>query len=207
MPLVLPLCEPRASTALTTSWPLTTSPKTTCLPSSHEVTMVVMKNCVRQSHHGNATNLRSVGVRARVRHREQEGLGVLELEVLVCELLAVDRLAAGSVVAGCVREKERTAQSRTEVTALEHCDPSATCKDLGSVLNCGITLRASATTFTSPRTGGSSSPCSRTACVSLDLYVPTDAILAGCLRASVLCTIDERTSSRKFLAVFGTTSS
>lgn len=39
-----PESEPRDSTFLTMSMPETTSPKTTCLPSSHEVTMVVMKN-------------------------------------------------------------------------------------------------------------------------------------------------------------------
>lgn len=35
---------PWASMAFTTSIPSRTSPKTTCLPSSHEVTTVVMKN-------------------------------------------------------------------------------------------------------------------------------------------------------------------
>lgn len=40
-----PESVPTFSTALTTSMPLTTSPNTTCLPSSHEVTSVVMKNC------------------------------------------------------------------------------------------------------------------------------------------------------------------
>jgi hypothetical protein len=37
---------PCASIFLTTSIPSSTSPKTTCLPSSHEVTTVVMKNCL-----------------------------------------------------------------------------------------------------------------------------------------------------------------
>ena len=43
--LVLPEPEPSASILRTMSRPSTTSPKTTCLPSSHEVTIVVMKNC------------------------------------------------------------------------------------------------------------------------------------------------------------------
>lgn len=36
---------PCASISLTTSIPSRTSPKTTCLPSSHEVMTVVIKNC------------------------------------------------------------------------------------------------------------------------------------------------------------------
>ena len=43
-PYSLPESEPWPSIFLTRSWPSTTSPKTTCLPSSHEVTTVVMKN-------------------------------------------------------------------------------------------------------------------------------------------------------------------
>ena len=43
--LGVPSGEPRASTALTTSMPSVTSPKTACLPSSHCVSTVVTKNC------------------------------------------------------------------------------------------------------------------------------------------------------------------
>ena len=46
------------------------------------------------SHHGRDEELRAIGVRSGVSHGEEEGLGVLELEVLVCELLAVDGLSA-----------------------------------------------------------------------------------------------------------------
>eukprot|EP00321_Phaeocystis_globosa_P004453 CAMPEP_0118809554 /NCGR_PEP_ID=MMETSP1162-20130426/354_1 /TAXON_ID=33656 /ORGANISM="Phaeocystis Sp, Strain CCMP2710" /LENGTH=83 /DNA_ID=CAMNT_0006738993 /DNA_START=133 /DNA_END=381 /DNA_ORIENTATION=- len=42
---VSPLWLPTASIALTTSMPLTTLPKTTCLPSSHAVLAVHRKNC------------------------------------------------------------------------------------------------------------------------------------------------------------------
>jgi hypothetical protein len=42
--LVEPLEEPTRSTAWTTSRPSTTWPKTTCLPSNHEVLTVQMKN-------------------------------------------------------------------------------------------------------------------------------------------------------------------
>lgn len=40
------------------------------------------------------TDLAAVGVGAGVGHGQDSGLGVPELEVLVCELLAVDRLTA-----------------------------------------------------------------------------------------------------------------
>ena len=43
--LGVPSGVPRASTALTTSMPSVTSPKTACLPSSHCVSAVVTKNC------------------------------------------------------------------------------------------------------------------------------------------------------------------
>jgi len=42
---VLPDWEPTASMALTTSMPLVTEPKTTCLPSSQSVLTVHKKNC------------------------------------------------------------------------------------------------------------------------------------------------------------------
>ena len=59
------------------------------------------------SHHSGDEELRAVGVRTSVGHREQTRLVVLELEVLVSELGAVDRLAARAVASG-------------EVTTLEH---------------------------------------------------------------------------------------
>ena len=42
----------------------------------------------------------AVGVGTSVGHREQVGLGVLDLEVLVSELFSVDGLATGAVVLG-----------------------------------------------------------------------------------------------------------
>jgi len=56
---------------------------------------------------GGDEELGSVGVRSSVGHREKSGLGVLELEVLVSELLTVDGLSSGTVTLG-------------EVTSLEH---------------------------------------------------------------------------------------
>lgn len=41
----IPDSDPIDSIFLTMFIPSTTSPKTTCLPSNHEVTTVVMKNC------------------------------------------------------------------------------------------------------------------------------------------------------------------
>lgn len=49
----------------------------------------------RSRKRGFSANLGSVGVRASVGHREDARAGVLQGEVLVLELLAVDRLAAG----------------------------------------------------------------------------------------------------------------
>jgi len=56
---------------------------------------------------GAQEELGAIGVRASVCHGEGSRAGVLELEVLICELLAVDGLAAGAVAAG-------------EVTSLAH---------------------------------------------------------------------------------------
>lgn len=70
----------------------------------------MVMNCGSVSLHTSTQNtyeLRAVRVRAGVGHREQTRLVVLEVEVLVSELLAVDRLAARAVAGG-------------EVTALEH---------------------------------------------------------------------------------------
>ena len=57
--------------------------------------------------HRRDEELRAVSTRASVSHREQEGLRVLEGEVLVSELRAVDGLAASAVAA-------------LEIAALEH---------------------------------------------------------------------------------------
>ena len=89
-----PESVPTASTCFTTSIPSTTSPKTTCLPSSHDVTTVVMKNCAAcqllRAHPHEAweaeaeAHLRAVRVRSCVRHREQARLVMPTGEVLVC---------------------------------------------------------------------------------------------------------------------------
>ena len=56
---------------------------------------------------GGDEELGAVGVGTAVGHGEEAGLGVAELVVLICELVAVDGLAASAVAAG-------------EVTALDH---------------------------------------------------------------------------------------
>lgn len=50
-----------------------------------------------RSDDGRDEKLGAVGVGASICHAEEEGLGVLELEVLVREFLAIDRLAAGAL--------------------------------------------------------------------------------------------------------------
>jgi len=52
------------------------------------------------SNNGGDEELRAVSVFASIRHGQKSGLSVLEFEVLVSKLLAVDGLAASSVVAG-----------------------------------------------------------------------------------------------------------
>lgn len=44
--------------------------------------------------------LRSVGILSRVGHAQESRTSVLQLEVLIGELLAVDRLSTGSVAPG-----------------------------------------------------------------------------------------------------------
>lgn len=64
--------------------------------------------------------LRTVRVRATVRHRQRAWLGVLQLEVLVGELGAVDRFAASAVVVGEVATLQHEARNHTvERAALE----------------------------------------------------------------------------------------
>lgn len=50
--------------------------------------------------HGADEELRSVGVCTSVGHRQDAGAGVLQTEVLIGELVAIDRLASSAVVVG-----------------------------------------------------------------------------------------------------------
>jgi hypothetical protein len=49
---------------------------------------------------GGQEELRAVGVGTSVGHREEARTGVLELEVLIGELVAIDRLATSAITAG-----------------------------------------------------------------------------------------------------------
>jgi hypothetical protein len=63
--------------------------------------MVVMKNCDPLLCYVSDVRLRTVRnerVGARVGHGEEEGLGVLQLEVLVGELVTVDGFAARALI-------------------------------------------------------------------------------------------------------------
>lgn len=96
--LILPVLVPQASidlTILMDSWSAT-SPKTTCLPSNHAVSTVVMKNWepllndkVSKYILGSGGS-KSVRVRSSIGHRKKTWLGVLDLEVLIRELIAPD---------------------------------------------------------------------------------------------------------------------
>jgi hypothetical protein len=59
------------------------------------------------SDHSSDEELRAVGIAASIGHAEQTFLGVLELEVLIIEPVAVDRFAASAITLG-------------EVTTLDH---------------------------------------------------------------------------------------
>ena len=58
-----PLAVPAASISFTISMPSTTLPKTTCLPSSHDVTTVVMKNYRNTGWLNGGARERATGVR------------------------------------------------------------------------------------------------------------------------------------------------
>jgi len=122
---VAPLSEPTLSIALTTSAPSTILPKTTCLPSSHEVWAVQMKNCEPLAGGGWGRNKAVVLSRASRTKQEQEeeeeqrtvgapvGHGesaeatVLEVEVLIGEGGTINWLTAATI-------------TPREVTALAH---------------------------------------------------------------------------------------
>lgn len=62
---------------------------------------------MKASGHSSDEELRSIGVRASIRHRKDSGASVLQLEVLIGELLSIDGFTSGSV-------------SSSEVTTLDH---------------------------------------------------------------------------------------
>lgn len=104
----LPESVPSASMALTMSIPSTTSPKTTCLPSNHEVTTVVMKNWDPLVLGPALAEERSPGLvclslKLREERTRSASLPLVQGgsdSLLVGELLSVDGLATGAVVAG-----------------------------------------------------------------------------------------------------------
>lgn len=50
--------------------------------------------------YGGDEELRSIGVGAGIRHRQEEWLFMFPRECLICELFPVDRLSAGSISSG-----------------------------------------------------------------------------------------------------------
>merc|ERR1712224_175201 len=63
---------------------------------SKDTVLAVEEGCVTRADE----ELRSVRVGARVGHREAAGPAVAKVKILVLELVAVDRLAAGTVLVG-----------------------------------------------------------------------------------------------------------
>lgn len=64
-----------------------------------------------RARHGGDEELRAVGVRPGVGHRQQPNGSVGEVEVLICKLLAIDGLAARAVAVGEVTAPVETQQS------------------------------------------------------------------------------------------------
>ena len=124
-----PLCEPTFSTALTTSMPSSTchvdaaqygSRRRPEWAGSHLAEDNVLAVEPRRLHSADE-ELRAVGPRPRVGHREHALARVLELEVLVGELLAVDRLAASAVA---IREiSSLRTDARAKIGAVRWCHP------------------------------------------------------------------------------------
>jgi len=131
---VLPLWLPVDSIFLTTSSPSTTVPNTTCFPSSLQQ---------QQNHHHHRENIADpawttaqqgplpwglvcadeelgpVGVGPSIGHGQGAGDGVIQGEVLVGELVAVDGLSTGSIVVG-----EVTAlHTHTNIKSTHTCRP------------------------------------------------------------------------------------
>ena len=95
---------PVSSTLRTTSSPLITFPKTTCFPSEEKILSFNFSDSAAattkvRSRAGENEELWAVGVRALVGHRENSGLIMLQLKVLVRKIPAsiIDWLAAGSL--------------------------------------------------------------------------------------------------------------
>ena len=63
---------------------------------------------------GGDEELRSVGILAGISHRQKTRFRVLELKVLICEFVAIDRLSAGSIALGEVSSLARAAQLPVE---------------------------------------------------------------------------------------------
>ena len=85
--------------------------------------------------------LGAVGVGTSVRHGEEVGLGVLESEVLVSELVAVDGLATGSVAGGEVTTLSHEARDNSvELAALEVQGLSSVASSGGTVSERGEVL-------------------------------------------------------------------
>jgi hypothetical protein len=94
---------PKPPIFFTRSCPSVTSPKTTCFPSNHEVTTVVMKNCEPFLYYYRKLRpwpQREEGgwrVRPSISHTKHERLWMLQLEILIAEFLSVDRFSTSSL--------------------------------------------------------------------------------------------------------------
>jgi hypothetical protein len=86
--------------------------------------------------HRRDEELRAVRVRARVRHRQQTGLSVLELEVFVGKLLSINALAAGAVPFSEIATLKHEARNHTVETASFVAETFLSSTESTEIFNC-----------------------------------------------------------------------
>lgn len=101
----VPLPEPTASIALTTSIPSITLPKTTWWPSNHWV-FTYSWFLINDGYSGDE-ELRTISVGTSVSHGQETRTSVLQLEVFISELFTIDAFTSSTVTV-------------SEVTTLNH---------------------------------------------------------------------------------------
>ena len=93
-----PDCVPAFSMSLTTSMPLFTSPKTTCLSSNQSVFNLSCTSWCWHTYLVEADEeLRAVGIWTRIRHRKDSRSDMLEVKVFILEFRSVDAFTTSSI--------------------------------------------------------------------------------------------------------------
>lgn len=104
--LGVPERVPSPSILLTRSIPSITSPKTTCLPSSHGVAIVVMKNWepflegqffVTSYYNNGAGASKNLRISARISHAQLTRLRMFEYKVFILEFIAINGFSSSAL--------------------------------------------------------------------------------------------------------------